>query len=77
MMDQVFGFNLTATCADGVVRSGVVLKVVDGVTIYEDADGNALTGPTCVTNATGGGLLSIGTDLAIACISYRKAEGLI
>jgi len=76
-MEQVLGFNLIATCADGIVRSGVVLKVIDGVTIYADADGNALTGSTCVINATGGGLLSIGTDLAMACISYRKAEGLM
>ena len=76
-MEQVLGIQMIATCADGVVRSGVILKVVDGTTIYEDADGNALTGSTCVTNATGGTLLSIGLELASACISYRQAEGLI
>ena len=76
-MERILGVQMIATCADGVVRSGVTLKVVDGTTIYEDADGNALTGSTCVTNATGGSLLSIGAELAHACVSYRQTEGLM
>jgi len=74
-MNEIFvATGITATCADGSVHDDVVMKVIDGVVIYETADGKHLCGDCCVKSIDGATFLAPLSYVTLAIEQYRKQE---
>ena len=70
MTEHVCGINLQVTCADGSTHQGVILKVVDGVVIYESQDGDSLR----VTSTQSAVYACTASQLAAVLLKYQGQE---
>lgn len=75
-MEQYLAAELTATCADAVIRQNVCLKLVDNAPVYLDANETPLTGPTKVLNVEGGMYFVAPAILFSYLSKYRRTEGI-
>jgi len=74
MIETILAIGITATCADGSVRDDVVLKMIDGVVIYETPDGEHLCGDCCVKLLDNARFVVPPGLIAQAIEQYRKQE---
>lgn len=74
MIETILAIGITTTCADGSVRDDVVLKMVDGVVIYETPDGEHLCGDCCVKLLDNARFVAPPGLIAQAIEQYRKQE---
>jgi hypothetical protein len=74
MSEAILAIGVTATCADGSVRNDVVLKMIDGVVIYETPDGEHLSGDCCVKLLDNARFVVPPGLIAQAIEQYRKQE---
>lgn len=74
MTETILAIGVTATCADGSVRDDVVLKMIDGVVIYEAPDGEHLCGDCCVKLLDNARFVVPPMLIAQAIGQYRKQE---
>lgn len=74
MTETIIATGITATCADGSVHDDVVMKVRDGIVIYETVTGEHLCGDCCVKTIDNAQLLAPIQYIARAIEQYRKQE---
>jgi hypothetical protein len=74
MSETIIAIGVTATCADGSVHDDVVMKVADGVVIYETPNGEHLCGDCCVKLLDNGQFVAPPGFIAQAIYQYRKQE---
>lgn len=74
MTETIIATGITATCADGSVHDDVMMKVQDGIVIYETATGEHLCGDCCVETLDNAQFLAPIQYVARAIEQYRKQE---
>lgn len=74
MNEVIIASDITANCANGSVHLNVVMKAVDGVIVYETADGTHLCGDCCVKTMDKATVYVGAAIFGAAVMQYRKQE---